>query len=224
MNLFLKHPQITLIKSKRLLQPDPIPTACILIISCGLFLYRISYKSFWEDKLYSLRDAPSIGLLNGRMWDEDRRLGDPFGIRIARPLYYIILRFWLLFGTSETWIRALSVIFALGCVYLVYELGKTLFHKYVGILSATFLMLSPVFIGHAREARMCTLCNFLGLPGNLSLLKSWQNLRSQFQYFWLFFRLAIVLFIPITIVLFISEILLLILKKDRSFSSVESCI
>lgn len=207
-----------LIKPKRLLQPDTILLTLILTVSCGLFLYRISYKSFWEDEFYSLRDALSIDFINGRMWDEDRGFSGPFGIRIARPFYYIILRLWLLFGISDTWMRTLSVVFALGCIYLVYELGKIFFHQYIGVLSATFLMLSPAFIGHAQEARMYTLGTFLGLLGSLVLLKNLQNPRPQLQSIWLLSRLAMVLSIPITIVLFISEILFLNFRQNLKLS------
>ncbi|KKU10940.1 MAG: Glycosyl transferase family 39 [Candidatus Woesebacteria bacterium GW2011_GWB1_45_5] len=53
---------------------------------------------------------------------------------------------WFLFFAG----RSLTVLFGVGCVYLAYIIGKELFNKRVGILSALFLALAPLAVRDSR--------------------------------------------------------------------------
>ncbi|PWZ67890.1 glycosyltransferase family 39 protein, partial [Staphylococcus pseudintermedius] len=88
------------------------------------------------DELFSIRDAKELRL----------------NVNI-RPLYYILLRVWMQFGTSDAWLRGLSVLFGLGSVFLTYQLGRRLAGEKTGLLAALLLALSPLFINHAQEVR-----------------------------------------------------------------------
>src|SRR5690606_17765702 len=97
------------------------------------------------------------------------------------PLY-----FWLLaLGLSATGsIRASfllpSFVSALGCVVLVYDLGRRLFSRETGLLAATLLLFTVQFVWQARQAQIdATLCFFItlslyGLLRHLLLGPSWR--------------------------------------------------
>lgn len=101
-----------------------IPILVILVLSTALRLYQIGTESLWIDENFSIRDA------------EQLRLG-------TRPLYYVLLRLWMVFGTSDTWLRLLSVPFSLGSVYLTYLLGLKVASRSVGLMAAFVMAVSP---------------------------------------------------------------------------------
>ncbi|NEO45295.1 MAG: hypothetical protein F6K55_14635, partial [Moorea sp. SIO4A3] len=72
-----------------------IPIALILLLAAGLYLYQLGTESLWVDELYSVNDAKRL----------------PGHLGLIRPLYYIILWLWMQFGTSDAWLRGLSVLF-----------------------------------------------------------------------------------------------------------------
>ncbi len=51
--------------------------------------------------------------------------GAPYGDK-PPLLFWLILAGWKLFGVSEVWMRLVAPLFALGCVFLVYRLGREL--------------------------------------------------------------------------------------------------
>src|SRR5258706_15725581 len=52
------------------------------------------------------------------------------------PLSYLLMHFWLMFGTSEIWLRMLSVIFGVLTVWIIYKFSTKIFGINIGILSA----------------------------------------------------------------------------------------
>ena len=70
------------------------------------------------------------------------------------PLYYSLLHYWmLLFGSSESALRALSVPPSVVSVWLMYLLGSKLFGRGPGYLSALYQAVSTFQIYFAQEAR-----------------------------------------------------------------------
>src|SRR5260221_8953689 len=97
----------------------------ILILSFGLRLMSLN-QSLWLDEATSA--------LTTRM-----NLSDFFGKFIPGdfhpPLYYLALRVWAgVFGIYEIALRSLSILFAIGTIYLVYLIGKDLINKETGLL------------------------------------------------------------------------------------------
>jgi len=78
-------------------------------------------------------------------------------------LYYALLRFWMSWGDSETFIRALSVLFAVATLPLVYMLGARLFNTRVGLIGALLLSINAFHIRYAQEARGYSLRSFSSL-------------------------------------------------------------
>ncbi len=91
------------------------------------------------------------------------------------PLYYLILHFWVkIFGTSEILLRAPSIIFGLGTVYMIYLIGKKLFDQKTGLITSFLLSTSGLHIYYSQEARMYSLAAFfVSLSVYLFLQKKW---------------------------------------------------
>lgn len=115
-----------------------------MLLATALRLFGLGDSSLWIDEGYSLRDA-----------------GNPSAWMDVRPLYFIMLHFWMYLGHSAMWLRMLSVIFGIGSVALIYMIGQRLFNSRVGILAALLMAISPLHINHSQEIRMYSLTTFL---------------------------------------------------------------
>ena len=51
------------------------------------------------------------------------------GADIHPPLSYILMHFWLMIGTSEIWLRLLSVIFGISTIWIIYKFISEAFNK-----------------------------------------------------------------------------------------------
>ncbi len=127
-----------------------------LMMAAGLFLrlFQIGREGLWIDEAFSI-------------WLARHPLDEM--VRWVRtvdhhpPLYYVLLRGWLaMLGqvdkacvTAST--RALSALFGVLTLPLVFRLGRRLAGRRVGLIAALILMLSPIHVRFAQEARMYTL-------------------------------------------------------------------
>ena len=75
----LKLPKIN-IRKKQLSQWLSI--SLILIFATGLRLYQLGLESLWVDEMFSIRGAEKLN-------------------QSVRPLYFLLLRVWMLLGTSD---------------------------------------------------------------------------------------------------------------------------
>lgn len=169
-----------------------MPIALILLLATVLYLYQLGTESLWVDELFSIYDARTL---------ERDRIS-------VRPLYYILLRVWMQFGTSDTWLRGLSILFALGSVLLTYQLGRRLAGKTTGLIAALLLVLSPLFINHAQEVRMYALSTFLGLGGTLALTNALDHPTTSSMLLWAGARLLAILTTPLNFLLLLPDIVL----------------
>lgn len=80
------------------------------------------------------------------------------------PLYYLLLKIWIsVFGSTEVAVRAMSVLFGVATVYMVYRLGKRLFSEQIGQTAAILATVSPLLVYYSQEARMYSLETFLAI-------------------------------------------------------------
>ena len=56
----------------------------ILLFAASLYLYQLGENSLWLDEFSSIYDAQNL----------------PGSLNPTRPIYYILLRFWMVFGTN----------------------------------------------------------------------------------------------------------------------------
>jgi len=140
----------------------------VITLILGLLLRLISLnQSFWLDEATS---ATVVKTLN-------------FGDIITKfapgdfhpPLYYLTLKLWILpFGVSEVWVRALSILFALGTIYVIYLIGKKLKGENLGTIAAILVATAPLHVYYSQEARMYSMETFLiSLAVYLFLKERW---------------------------------------------------
>ncbi|MBE9039538.1 glycosyltransferase family 39 protein, partial [Oscillatoriales cyanobacterium LEGE 11467] len=150
-----------------------LPIVVILGVATILRLYQLGTESLWIDEMLSILGADNPPAV--------------------RPLYYIFLRVWMLLGQSDAWLRGLSVLFGVGCVFLTYELARQAVGELTGLVSAAILALSPVFIHHSQEVRMYTLIPFLSLLGTLALSRTFEHPNHASLSVWIVARIALLL-------------------------------
>jgi 4-amino-4-deoxy-L-arabinose transferase-like glycosyltransferase len=135
--------------------------AAIFVAGLGLRLYDLGSESIWFDELVSVSIArmEPWGILRASLGDNNP------------PLYYLILHYWMLFtGDSEVAIRLPSAIASALAVPVIYIIGRLLFSRTAGLISALILALSAYQVRYAQEARGYALLVFLGLASFYFLL------------------------------------------------------
>lgn len=143
----------------------------IMAVGLALRLANISSEPYWGDEVLSLdivRTFASAGELT-------RYLA---AVEFHPPLYYLILRVWTdWFGVAEAATRALSVIFGLGVIAVVFALAKRLFHdSRVALLAAAVTAALPMQIEFSQEARPYAIyCFFAGV----SAYCVWEFIRTR---------------------------------------------
>ncbi|HVO29207.1 MAG TPA: glycosyltransferase family 39 protein [bacterium] len=90
------------------------------------------------------------------------------------PLYYVLARLWVLtFGDRIATLRALSALFSLLSIPLMYWLARELFDSEpIAMFSAALFGVSPFFVLYAQEAREYALWTGLIVLSNASLLRA----------------------------------------------------
>ncbi|MGI8933137.1 MAG: glycosyltransferase family 39 protein [Phormidesmis sp.] len=173
----------------------------MMLVATALRFYQLGTESIWIDEHFSILDAESLDLG-------------------TRPLYYALLHVWMQFGSSDAWLRSLSIPFSLGSIVLVYQLSRRLLSSAaIGLMAALLMTLSPLFVGYAQEIRMYALSTFLGLWGTLILAQVLQNPRSVRPLSvigWLVTRLLAVMSTPLNVLLLLPDILLLFWRFRRN--------
>lgn len=171
----------------------------ILLFAASLYLYQLGENSLWLDEFSSIYDAQNL----------------PGSLNPTRPIYYILLRFWMVFGTNAVWLRGFSVIFGLGGVFLIYVLGRRIAGSPIGHIAAVLLACSPLFINHVQEVRMYTLGNFLSLLGAILLIDALEKPTVASIGKWAVSRLLATLTTPLSILLLLPDALIVVWKFRR---------
>jgi mannosyltransferase len=175
----------------------------ILLLATVLYGYQLGAESLWLDEAYSIESAQGPLDLN-------------------RPLYFLLLRLWLQWGTSEVWLRGLSALFGLVSVYLIYLLGRKLSSEATGLLAALLWTLSPLAINHAQEVRFYTMSTGLGLSGSLALAYALEHPTVMSLAGWIALRLLGILTAQVNLLLLVPDLLLLGLSGRKKFGDLGS--
>ncbi|MGC1526358.1 MAG: glycosyltransferase family 39 protein [Phormidesmis sp.] len=184
-----------------------LPIALILATAIFLFTYQLGRESLWLDEFNSLEDI-------------DQSVLAAYKENQLRPLYYLLLMAWASLGSSDAWLRSLSVIFAVISVFLLYRLGRRLAGEAEGLIAALLLTVSPLFISHAQEIRMYALSLCLGLAGTLFVVDALLTERphrpaQKTLAGWALFRLLAIYTVPLNITLLLPDALIVIWRFRR---------
>ncbi|NER26313.1 MAG: hypothetical protein F6J89_01290 [Symploca sp. SIO1C4] len=190
---------ITFLRTEQLSQWMPI--TLILILATVLRFYQLDTEGLWGDEMFSIHSA--------RNFDPT----DPG----SRPLYFALLKIWMLLGTSDTWLRTPAVLFGIGSIFLTYRLGRRLLGDSIGLIAALLVTFSPLFINHSQEIRHYTLSTFLCLGGTLALTNVLERPTIAAIGSWGIIRVLAILTNQLNTLLLLPEILLFgwSFRKDR---------
>ncbi len=151
----------------------------ITFVALVLRRYHLGVESFWFDEADIVRQAQQP---LGAMLDAFTRAGE------NGPLYTLLLHFWVaLFGTGETAVRTLPLIFGTATVPVIYWLGKRVGGTALGLLAAVLLAVSPFHVWHSQDAKMYTLVVLVTL---LSTALYLQALETGSTRWWAAYVLA----------------------------------
>ncbi|HZD32373.1 MAG TPA: glycosyltransferase family 39 protein [Candidatus Angelobacter sp.] len=117
-----------------------------LIVALGTFLRLrgLQAKSFWLDEIASVVIARMPGNSFWHwLWTEEGNMA----------LYYVMLRPWLEIHLGEATVRVLSALPGIASIPAMYLLGRKLFGRNAGLLSALLLAVSTCAVVYSQEAR-----------------------------------------------------------------------
>jgi mannosyltransferase len=136
--------------------------ATIVCLAGVVRWYQIGAQSLWTDELFSASYA-KMNLSN---------LILVLKSDLNPPFYFLLLHYWVkLFGYSESALRAMSFIFGIFSIPMIYIVAKELFAPMTGLLSALILSLSTFHIYFSQEARSYSLMGLLTLVSFYFFLK-----------------------------------------------------
>src|SRR5579864_3730434 len=85
-------------------------------------------------------------------------------------LYYLLLRVWLHFGKSPSFIRGLAVLFSVATLPAIYWLARVLYDRKVALISASLFAFNAYSLRYAQEARSYALFLLLATLSSASLI------------------------------------------------------
>ena len=180
------------------------PISFILILAAGLYFYELGTESLWVDELLSIDAAKNLNinqLITGKY---------------SRPVYFILLHFWMMLGDSEAWLRGLCLLFSLGSVFLIYELARRLLGTPTATIAALIATVSPLFIHHAQEVRMYAPSTFFTVGGSLLLTYVLEKPTPRLMGLWAGARLLGILTTPLNLLMLLPDTVLFAWKfRDR---------
>lgn len=186
--------------------------ALIILLAFLLRIYTLSTESLWVDEVISV-DAAKRSIASIIVKESSERAVHP-------PFYYIILHFWMkLFGDSEFSVRFPSVIFGVASIYVIYRVGKLIYSKEVGVISAFLLSISLFHIRYSQETRFYALLTFLILLSNfyfVKLLKE-KNIKNAGAYVILTTAMVYTHVFGLFYIIFQNIYYLLIFRKNMKF-------
>lgn len=132
-------------------------------IATALRFFRLGTKSFWLDEAISavLAQAGRHVFVTAIVHRQANMV-----------LYYLLLRGWIMLGSSEFVIRSLSVVAGVAAIPAIYLLGARLFGSRTGRIAALLLSVHAFHIRYSQEARAYSLVMFLAIVSSLFFLLS----------------------------------------------------
>ncbi|HSN74291.1 MAG TPA: glycosyltransferase family 39 protein [Anaerolineae bacterium] len=127
---------------------DPIANTLlwlVMLLAAALRFFRIGHQSLWADEGNSAAMAGrSLAEISARAAAD-----------IHPPGYYWLLALWSrIFGDGEAALRALSALWGILLVWLVYQIVSRLFDRRTALVAAFFAAINPFLIYYSQEARM----------------------------------------------------------------------
>lgn len=185
-----------------------VALAAIVLIALALRAYRIDWQSAWHDENYTIYTS---GLELGPMHD---RIVDDF---VHPPLHYYLLHYWMkLFGYGQLSSRALSLVFGLLSVPLIFLLGRRLLSSGAGLMAALLLAISQLGVNHSQEGRPYALALFLVLGSIYTFARAVRERRAVFWWAYVAISILMVYSHYYTAFIVVAQVVFLLLYR-RSY-------
>jgi mannosyltransferase len=148
----------------------PVSLAAAGVLSAVLMLIGLGRRPLWFDETVSVEAAklPASSLAHYVASTESNM-----------SLYHVLLHLWLLLNGGDAFARALSVVFGLATLPLVYALARRLFDTRAAVIAVFVIAGNVNFVGHAREARGYSLAVLLVTASSLFLVMAVQDGRRR---------------------------------------------
>lgn len=157
------YPEDAQAPTARMSSPVPwaVVAASLTVAIVGVVMRFVAPSPLWLDEALSVNIA-SLPL--GEIPDALRQDGHP-------PAYYVLLHHWMeVFGSGDASARALSGVWSLLALPLMWVAGRRLAGPLVGWYALALVASSPYAIRYATEARMYSMLATLALAGWLLAL------------------------------------------------------
>jgi mannosyltransferase len=136
------------------------PAAVGAIVLVGVVARFVQRSPLWLDEALSVNIAQ---LPLGDLFEALRHDGHP-------PFYYLLLHYWMdVVGDGDMAVRALSGVFAVASLPLVWIAGRRLAGRSGAVWALVVAATSPYWVRYATETRMYSLVMLLVLAGYLLL-------------------------------------------------------
>lgn len=109
------------------------------------------------------------------------------GLPEQHPVYYILLRMWLVAGGSDAWIRGFSLLASIGSLILTTVAVRRAFGDRQAAVTAVLYAVSPFAIYFAREARMYPLLSLVTVASALELQRVLEDSGRSTWRLWLLY-------------------------------------
>lgn len=119
----------------------------ILLLATFLRFYQLDFQSVWLDEVHTMIESnPELTFSEFHHIVYFREGMGHFYFLVVRILQEI-------FGISSFVVRSFSAVMGIAAVYSIYALGKSLYSKNVGLISAVLLTVNAFIIFYSQEAR-----------------------------------------------------------------------
>jgi hypothetical protein len=172
--------------------------ALFFALALGLRLVRLGAQSLWLD------EGGTWDVVTSRPWGS--LLADLWSARAGYPLYHLLMKGWVaVAGDSEWALRLPSALGGAAAVALLYVLGRRLGGARVGALAAALLLVNPLALWMAQDAKVYSLLLALVIWSLLALLDAIELGGRRRWLIWLGLIAALLLTYRLTLLLVIGQ-------------------
>lgn len=144
-----------------------------LVVGFGLRVLFLWSRSIWFD------EAASVYIAQAGYWGILTKLA---AVEFNPPLYFLLLRTWMLASAELWWIEILSALIGAVSVVVMYRWGKVLYGERVGLIAAGIMAIACLQIRYSQEIRMYSLAVLLVLLSNYYFAKVTREERFREGY------------------------------------------
>ncbi len=131
----------------------PSLLAAITVVGFVARYYHLGYYSLWLDEIGQV-------VVSGFSLSQ---LLAAVGGHLSPPLDYLLLKIFMVFGSSDTIVRLPACLYGTASIPLIFYLGRKVVGESPAIIAAVMLALSPMAIAFSQEARMYSLFLMIAL-------------------------------------------------------------